>query len=65
MTSELCSGICTRRRNNYIGVVIITTPEIKGKNSDCSIYIEEIKHGEMILILPVCCRKFHYACIRL
>ncbi|WMV60242.1 hypothetical protein MTR67_053627 [Solanum verrucosum] len=42
----------------------IKTLGIKGENSDCSICIEEIKHMEMIFIFPICCHRFHYACIR-
>lgn len=41
----------------------IMTLAIKGKNSDCSICIEEIKHSEVFLILPVCGHRFHYTCV--
>ncbi|XP_049394809.1 E3 ubiquitin-protein ligase ATL4-like [Solanum stenotomum] len=60
----------TERTTSIVEVVIdisdeaITTPSIKGKNNDCSICIEEIKHWEMFLIFPICCHRFHYACIR-
>ncbi|KAK4722252.1 hypothetical protein R3W88_012485 [Solanum pinnatisectum] len=67
---EFVPEAVTTKGETIIEVVIniseeaITTPAIKGKNSDCSICIEEIKHGEMVLILPVCCHRFHYVCIR-